>query len=174
MVHLVDESDSSGGAAAAASPVKLISKDGEEFKVSREYAMISTRVSDSLRDQRTSSSFINDAAENVGGEVRLEEVCARALGHIVEYMDHHQGTEPPILERPLRSKRLSDVCSDRWDADYIDRIGDNSRVQLYELIIGANYMGVNSLLHLGCAKVASLIKGQPLERIRELLAPREH
>jgi hypothetical protein len=30
-------------------------------------------------------------------------------------------------------------------------------------------MHVNSLLHLGCAKVASLIKGQPVEKIKDIL-----
>jgi hypothetical protein len=35
----------------------------------------------------------------------------------------------------------------------------------------ANYMDIRSLLHLGCAKVASLIKGQPLEKIKEILDP---
>ena len=31
-------------------------------------------------------------------------------------------------------------------------------------------MYIKSLLHLGCAKVASLIKGQPLEKIKDILA----
>lgn len=31
-------------------------------------------------------------------------------------------------------------------------------------------MDIKSLLHLGCAKVASLIKGQPLEKIKDILA----
>ncbi len=44
------------------------------------------------------------------------------------------------------------------------------RAQLYDLILAANYMDIKSLLHLGCAKVASLIKGQPLEKIKEILA----
>eukprot|EP01003_Olkasia_polycarbonata_P003706 NODE_2499_length_422_cov_49.705094_g2418_i0.p3 GENE.NODE_2499_length_422_cov_49.705094_g2418_i0~~NODE_2499_length_422_cov_49.705094_g2418_i0.p3 ORF type:complete len:59 (-),score=24.53 NODE_2499_length_422_cov_49.705094_g2418_i0:246-395(-) len=34
----------------------------------------------------------------------------------------------------------------------------------------ANYMDVKSLLHLGCAKVASLIKGEPLEKIKDILS----
>jgi hypothetical protein len=42
---------------------------------------------------------------------------------------------------------------------------------LYDLILAANYMDIKSLLHLGCAKVASLIKGQPLEKIKEILDP---
>ena len=69
-----------------------------------------------------------------------------------------------------RSKVMKDVVSHKPDADYIDQIGEN-RQQLYDLILGANYMDIKSLLHLGCAKVASLIKGQPLEKIKDILDP---
>jgi len=64
---------------------------------------------------------------------------------------------------------MKNVCKDKWDAEFIDNIGIN-RQQLYDLILAANYMDVKSLLHLGCAKVASLIKGQPLEKIKDILA----
>jgi hypothetical protein len=65
------------------------------------------------------------------------------------------------------------VCADKWDAEYIDKIGGD-RQQLYDLILGANYLDIKSLLHLGCAKVASLIKGQPLEKIKEILDPKSN
>jgi hypothetical protein len=77
---------------------------------------------------------------------------------------------------------MVDVCKDKWDAEMIDGIGEN-RQQLYELILASNYMDIKSLLHLGtrgfctfsikvvgCAKVASLIKGAPLEKIKDILA----
>jgi S-phase kinase-associated protein 1 len=91
---------------------------------------------------------------------------------VVNYMKEHKGVEPPIIEKPLRSKVMKDVCPHKWDADYIDKIGD-TRQQLYDLILAANYMDIKSLLHLGCAKVASLIKGQPLEKIKEILDPNQ-
>lgn len=61
---------------------------------------------------------------------------------------------------------------DDRDAEFIDKIGE-TRQQLYDLILAANYMDIKSLLHLGCAKVASLIKGQPLEKIKEILDPNQ-
>lgn len=96
-------------------------------------------------------------------------MAANILAEIVAYMTHHRGVEPPIVEKPLRSKVMKDVCKDPFDADFIDRIGDN-RQALYDLILAANYMDIKSLLHLGCAKVASLIKGQPLEKIKDILS----
>ncbi len=83
-------------------------------------------------------------------------------------MEHHQGVEPPIIPKPLRSKEMKQVVTDEWDAKFIDKIGEN-RKALYDVILAANYMDIKSLLHLGCAKVASLIKGQPLEKIKEIL-----
>ncbi len=87
-------------------------------------------------------------------------------------MNHHKGTEPNLIEKPLRSKLMKEVCKDPFDAEFIDQIGEDRQL-LYDLILAANYMHVNSLLHLGCAKVASLIKGQPLEKIKGILSPEE-
>ena len=96
-------------------------------------------------------------------------VLSPILAEVIVYMNHHKGVEPPIVEKPLRSKVMKDVCKDPFDADFIDRIGEN-RQALYDLILAANYMDIKSLLHLGCAKVASLIKGQPLEKIKDILS----
>jgi len=127
--------------------------------VERKYANISTLVKTSLENDENAA------------ELPIPAVQGAILEKIVEYMNHHKGTEPPIIEKPLRSKVLKDVCQDKWDAEFIDKIGDN-RQQLYDLILAANYLDVKSLLHLGCAKVASLIKGQPLEKIKEILDPK--
>jgi len=137
--------------------LKLISKDSKDFVVEKKYAFISTLVKTSLDTDANAT------------EVPMPGVKADILAKVVEYMNHHKGVEPPIIEKPLRSKVMADVCKDKWDADFIDKIGEN-RQQLYDLILAANYMDVKSLLHLGCAKVASLIKGQPLEKIKDILS----
>lgn len=117
------------------------------------------------------STLIKTAVESDDGaaEVAIPGVNGDILDLIVTYMKHHKGTEPPIIDKPLRSKVMKEVCKDPFDATFIDEIGEN-RQQLYDLILAANYMDVKSLLHLGCAKVASLIKGQPVEKIKDILA----
>jgi len=142
------------------SPLKMTSKDKKEYTVTQKEAFISVLVKTALEN--------DDKAENVD----VPGVTGAILELVVQYMKEHKGVEPPLIEKPLRSKIMKDVCSHKWDADYIDKIGD-TRQQLYDLILAANYMDIKSLLHLGCAKVASLIKGQPLEKIKEILDPNQ-
>jgi len=141
-------------------PLKLVAKDGKtSFEVDKKHAFVSNLVKTSLENDTSASSL------------DIPGVSGPILEKVVEYVNHHKGVEPPIIEKPLRSKVLKDVCQDKWDAEYIDKIGEN-RQNLYDLILAANYMDIKSLLHLGCAKVASLIKGQPLEKIKEILDPK--
>jgi S-phase kinase-associated protein 1 len=137
--------------------LKLVSKDKKEFEIERKNAFVSTLVKTSLDTDASAT------------EVPIPGVTSAILAEIITYMNHHKGVEPPIVEKPLRSKVMKDVCKDPFDADFIDRIGEN-RQALYDLILAANYMDIKSLLHLGCAKVASLIKGQPLEKIKDILS----
>lgn len=138
--------------------IRLISKDQKSFDLLKKNAIVSTLVKTSLDTDPTAS------------EVPIPGVQGELLDKVIEYLNHHNGVEPPIIEKPLRSKIMKEVVKDQWDAIYIDKIGDNNRQQLYDLILAANYMDVKSLLHLGCAKVATLIKGQPLEKIKEILS----
>jgi len=137
--------------------LKIVSKDKKEYDVERKNAFISTLIKTSLDTDPSAT------------EVPIPGVASNILTEVIAYMNHHKGVEPPIIEKPLRSKVMKDVCKDPFDADFIDRIGEN-RQSLYDLILAANYMDIKSLLHLGCAKVASLIKGQPLEKIKDILS----
>eukprot|EP00954_Amorphochlora_amoebiformis_P016012 1257715-Amorphochlora_amoeboformis.AAC.1 len=140
--------------------ITLRSKDGKEIEVKKKFAFISQVIKTSLE---------NDSESKV---LPIMGVNYDTLEHIVSYMNHHQGSEPPIVDKPLRNKKMSENVKDKWDAPFIDKIGESNRQALYDLILAANYMDIKALLHLGCAKVASLIKGQPLERIKEILDPK--
>lgn len=67
-------------------------------------------------------------------EVPVPGVTTRVMTHIAKYMDYHKGTEPPIIEKPLRSKVMKDVCKEAWDAEFIDAIGEDRQL-LYDLIL---------------------------------------
>ena len=50
-----------------------------------------------------------------------------------------------------------------WYADYINV----EKEELFELIMASNYLDINPLLELACAKVASQIKNKSIEEIRK-------
>jgi S-phase kinase-associated protein 1 len=140
--------------------IKLVSKDGKDFTVERKYAFLSNLIRTTLE---------SDAAAT---EMPLPGVTGDVLTKVIEFMNHHKGDEPKAIEKPLRSKVMKDVCKDSWDAEYIDKIGED-RAMLYAVVLAANYLDVKSLLHLGTAKVASLIKGQPLDKIKSILSGKD-
>ncbi len=92
------------------------------------------------------------------------------LAAIVDYLNHYKGKEPQIVERPLKSRNMADVVADPFDATFIDKVAETNLQNLYDLIMGALLMDIRGLIHLGCAKVASLIKGLPLDKIKPALA----
>lgn len=161
-------SSASGAAAAVAGldsgkddprPLKLVSKDKMEFTLEKGHARMSKLVRTALE---------NDDKEDT---IPLMGTHGRILEMVVQYLKEHKGVEPAAIEKPLRSKEMKDVCPHKQDATFIDKIGD-TRQDLYDLVLAANYMDIQPLLHLGCAKIASLIKGQPLEKFAEILDPK--
>lgn len=63
----------------------------------------------------------------------------------------------------MKSPNLKDFVQE-W---YVDFIAVKQPV-LFELIRAANYMDIKPLLELGCASIASLIKGKKEDEVREL------
>merc|ERR1712154_76366 len=137
--------------------ITLTSKDSKDFKITKKNAFVSVLVKTSIENDQSAV------------KVPLPGVKGDILQLVYDYMVHHVGVEPPIVESPLKSTTMSEVCSDKWDAKFIDDIGE-LRQDLYDLILAANYMDIKSLLHLGLAKVASLIKGQPLDKLKDILS----
>lgn len=101
--------------------------------------------------------------------IYILECSPRVLHAVVLYVTSHKTKCPPIISKPLRSPNMKDVSPCQWDAWFIDLIGTDKQL-LYDLILFANAINIRALLHLGCAKVASLVKGQPLGMIANILA----
>lgn len=142
---------------AAGEIIELVSADQVKFKVTRKNALISKLMSQAIEGDPRAT------------EIDVPGAKAKSLKLVIEYMEHHVGVPEAIIEKPLKSKVMKDNCKDPWDATYIDRIGETKQ-DVYDLMLAANYMDIKCLLHLTCAKVGSWIKGQPLEKLREILA----
>jgi hypothetical protein len=100
------------------------------------------------------------------------KVAPNSLEHICDFIAHHEGVDIAMPVAPLRTATMAQLCKDPWDADFIDTLVGQSQQFLYDLILAANYLNIQGLMHLGCAKIAAQIKGKPLGDIRGILDPR--
>merc|ERR1712204_130344 len=102
--------------------------------------------------------------------IEIRQVPPATLKHVVEYLVHHKGAEPEPLPCPVRSIHMSQIVSDKWDATWIDAFDKKT---IFEVILAANYMDIKSLLHLGCAKIATLIKQLDQKEINRIIEEEE-
>lgn len=90
--------------------IKLTSKDSKGFELPKKCSLISALVKTSLDTDPTAT------------EVPIPGVQAEILEKVIEYMNHHGGVEPPIVEKPLRSKVMKEVvCVNTYDTTAIYR-----------------------------------------------------
>ena len=91
----------------------------------------------------------------------LDNISGATLSRIIAFCTYHLDNPLAEIERPLKSSNMRDVVSE-WDANFINISVD----ELMDLIVAANFLIIQPLLDVACAKVASLIKGKSPEEIR--------
>merc|ERR1712053_64509 len=102
--------------------------------------------------------------------IEIKKVTADILELVVRYLDHHKGKVPAEIAKPIRSVKMEKIVEDEWDATFINGLAKRT---IFQIILGANYMDIKSLLHLGCAKIATMIKGKSPEEIKKILSEEE-
>lgn len=113
-----------------------------------------------------------DYDDNKGKTTEIPlHVDGPTLKLIVEYLVHHNGSAPTIIVGSMRYRTMKEVCDDPWDLTFVNDIvtSPDGKMQLYKLASGANYMCINSLMNLACARFACILKGVPLNRFKETL-----
>jgi len=136
----------------------LVSMDdvnGEKFKIDRQSAMMCNLV----------KSIIEGDAD--AKTIEIKKVSTNILKYITDYLLHHKGKVPAEIAKPIRSVKMEKIVEDEWDANFIN---SKSKRDIFQIILGANYMDIKSLLHLGCAKIATMIKGKSPEEIKKILS----
>jgi S-phase kinase-associated protein 1 len=139
--------------------ITLKSQDDVEVTVSKKACELSLTLMNALTSEDASDQIV--CGDTDGAILKLA----------VDYLEHHQGTKPPELPKPLPSADLKAAVKDEWDATFIDGVFKDKKANLYSLVRAANWLGCDSLMHLTCAKIASLMKGQPLEKLKDILDP---
>eukprot|EP00486_Rosalina_sp_Unknown_P007086 CAMPEP_0201571838 /NCGR_PEP_ID=MMETSP0190_2-20130828/14804_1 /ASSEMBLY_ACC=CAM_ASM_000263 /TAXON_ID=37353 /ORGANISM="Rosalina sp." /LENGTH=166 /DNA_ID=CAMNT_0047996935 /DNA_START=305 /DNA_END=802 /DNA_ORIENTATION=- len=107
--------------------------------------------------------------ESDGNQIEFDitKISLENMHNILRYLGHHKGVEPGAIAKPIRSSRIDTVVDDEWDAEYVNKMNKKA---IFQVILAANYLDCPSLLHLGTAKIATLIKGKSPEEIKNILA----
>jgi len=106
--------------------------------------------------------LLQDYTEN--SDVSITEIKGEVLKKIVEYLTHYKETDPKEIPKPLPSANLLDV-TDEWDVTYINSVDLDTVI---DIIQGANFMDIKPLLHLACAKVASIMTQSSAKEIQRI------
>lgn len=129
--------------------VKLLSKDGKEFKINRKSAELSVLLKNTLQDMSSDEA------------IPLMEVDDKSLERVIEYLNKFKGEAPPEIEKPLKSTVLKEV-TDEWSAAFVEGL---ELELLVDLTVAANFMEIQPLLDLTCARLASMCKDKSEEEI---------
>lgn len=139
--------------------ITLVSQEGDKFNIPKKVALMSELVKTMI----TTTEDEDENEEDNNQEIPLINMKSVVLAKVIEFCKYHTENGPmKDIEKPLKSPNMEEVV-DEWDASYISV----NQELLFEIILGANYMDIKSLLDLSCAKVASMIKGKSPEEIRK-------
>lgn len=137
-----------------------------EFVVLRDAVKMSDLIKTMLEDD-----VEEEARETV---IPIPNVNAKVLTYVIEYCNHHcqPGNKAAEIKKPL-TDHIDKLVSE-WDRVFIftDLVKDGNEKEhrlLLECMLAANFLGVQDLLTLTAATMASMIRGKVPEEIRELL-----
>ena len=113
------------------------------------------------------STILKNMIEDTGkeGEIPIPNIRVGILRKVLEYCDHYRSSQAKDIPKPLPHKNLQEAGVDIWDCEFIEM---ENMDDLIDLVVASNFLDIEGLLNLGCAKVASLIKGKSVEEIRDL------
>ena len=129
--------------------IKIITKDGKEIELTKRAAELSELLKQTINDFPTEEKF------------PLKEIDEKNAERIREYLNHFNGKAPPEIKKPLTSINMKNI-TDEWSAYFVDRM---SLDDLVNLVVAANYMGINCLLDLCSAKIATYFKDKSEEEV---------
>lgn len=129
-----------------------VSNDGSEFPITVEVAKMSELVASLMEEADEDGSRVI--------KVPLPNVSTNTLRKVVEFCNHYQEVEPmrSIERGPLRSTNMADHVQ-LWYAEFVDD-ARCTKDELFELLLAANYMDIETLLNLAGPAIASRISGK--------------
>lgn len=118
------------------------------------------------QDIAKQSVILKNMMEDVGSEgtLNINHIKKDTMRRIIEFCKHYKESKLPTIQKPLQSSNLSEAINDEWYVKFIDldKVDD-----IIDIVIAANFLDIDPLTELSCAKIASMIKGTSVEDIRK-------
>ncbi|KAL9409968.1 hypothetical protein AB3S75_048231 [Citrus x aurantiifolia] len=144
-------SSSSSSSSSSEKKITLKSSDGEELNVEKNVALEFEPVTGFLEDNSVE-------ADDEAIVVPLPNVSAAVLSELIPYVKQRL----ELSAKPVQEKLIIKAFDDQFTRHLSDD-------KLGELILAANYLGVNYLLDVLCDVTADRIKNKSVEYVREFL-----
>lgn len=149
--------------------VKAITNDGVEFEVSNETATYN--LSDYYENKSligflsTSIEMMEDEDEDDMDPVPIPNVSSVMFKHVMEYCDHYVSHPMKVIEKPM----ISYDMKDNVEYFYANFINSLTTVEVFQVLLAANFLDVKPLATLAGSKIGSLIKGKTSAEVNELM-----
>ena len=133
-------------------PIKIKSSDGKVFEVNDKILSLSKFLKDMIDNNR-----------EINQEITINQVNAKNLEKIIEYLKHHEIEKPKAIPKPLPNNDLKSFLSE-WDYNFINTLSIEEAI---DLINAANFLDIGDLMSLIAAKLAVEMMTGPPEEVRE-------
>ncbi|XP_017138712.1 S-phase kinase-associated protein 1-like [Drosophila miranda] len=132
--------------------IKLQSSNGEDFDVDVRF----------LKCSRIMQGLLEDGDnEDKKEALVLPNVTSDILRLVLIWAEYHKDDPEPPEDEAAYRRSTDDIIP--WDIEFL-KVEQNT---LVELMLAANYMDINGLMHLIAKHLANMIKGKTPEQIRQ-------
>ena len=132
--------------------INLQSSDGKVFEVNDKILSLSKFLKDMIDNNR-----------EIDQEITINQVNAKNLEKIIEYLKYHEKEKPKALPKPLPTNDLKFILSE-WDYNFINPLSIEEAI---DLMNDANFLDIEDLTALIAAKLAAHMMTGSREEVRE-------
>jgi len=139
--------------------ITIITKGGEKFEISSEYAAISPVLKAAMLDVKST-------------EIPQKDIEGHIMKMIIDYMQIAKGEDMKELTWPIQHKTMKEICGKGNEefAEFIDEVAKH-RKNFSHLLLATVRLQIKGLQSLGVAKIAVLLKWCKSEDLDRVLDP---